>query len=137
MLRIMELNIEVENHCINRKDFCLNCNSQFMKVRPFLKKAVVTNHFRRDVKDADTIESMIRNVLDCVSLEFNELHKFEKSVNGNLVFRAKKGPWHIVYSVDKKKRIIFLRAIKNFAEYKRFLENKQKMLEMIDHLGKD
>ena len=88
--------MEVENPCIKRKDFCLNCNSRFMKVRPFLKKALVTNHFRRDVKDADTIVSLIRNILDCSSLEFSELHKFEKSVNGNLVFRAKKVQWHIV-----------------------------------------
>ena len=129
--------MEVENPCIKRKDFCLNCNSRFMKVRPFLKKALVTNHFRRDVKDADTIVSLIRNILDCSSLEFSELHKFEKSVNGNLVFRAKKVQWHIVYSVDKKKRIIFLRAIKNFVEYKRFLESKQAILKMINRLGKD
>jgi mRNA-degrading endonuclease RelE of RelBE toxin-antitoxin system len=133
----MELEIEVGNPCIDRKDFCMNCNSRFMKVRPFLKKAVVSNHFRRDVKDADTIKSIIRNVLDCSSLEFSELHKFEKSVDGNLIFRAKRVQWHIVYSVDKKRRIIFLRAIKNFTEYKRFLKSRQKILEMISFSEKN
>ncbi|UCD96272.1 MAG: hypothetical protein JSV35_07195 [Candidatus Bathyarchaeota archaeon] len=131
----MELEFAVENPCVDRKDFCKNCNSRFMQVRPFLKKAVVSNHFRRDVKDVERMESMIRKVLDCTSLEFNELHKFEKNVNGNLIFRAKRGPWHIVYCVDRQKRIIFLRAINNFTEYGRFLGNKQAILEMVDRLG--
>jgi hypothetical protein len=131
----MELRFAVENPCIERKDFCKNCNSRFMQVRPFLKKALVSNRFKRDMKDVDRIESMIRSVLDCTSLEFNELHKFEKNVNGNLVFRARKGPWHVVYCVGRQNRIIFLRAFNNFTEYGRFLQNKKAILEMIDRLG--
>ena len=129
------MEFSVENPCTDRKDFCKNCNNRFMQVRPFLKKALVSNHFRRDMKDRNRIESTIRNVLDCTSLEFNELHKFEKKVNGNLIFRAKKRPWHIVYCVDRQKRLIFLRAINNFTEYGRFLENRQAILKMIDRLS--
>ena len=63
------------------------------------------------------------------------MHKFERNINGNLIFRAKKGQIHIVYGVDKRIRIVFLRAIKNFAQYKKFLENKKEILRMIARTG--
>jgi hypothetical protein len=39
--------------------------------------------------------------------DFNELHKFEKGLDGTLIFRAKKQGMHIVYCVDKQIGLIF------------------------------
>ena len=127
----MDLNIRVDNPCIERKDFCINCNSHFMKVRPSIKTVAVTKRFFRDLKDRELADSIIKNILDCSHLEFHELHKFEKNINGNLIFRAKKEKLHVVYGVDKKMRMVFLRAIKNFTYYKKFLENRKEILRMI------
>ena len=76
-------------------------------------------------------------ILDCTNLEFHELHKFEKNVDGNLIFRAKKKGIHYVYCINKKKPdiILFLRAISNFGEYKRFLENEQQIKRMTTEIS--
>ena len=124
--------MEINNVCEERKNFCINCNSHFMSVRPLLKNVVVTKHFKRDLKDEEKINSLIKDILDCSHLEFNELHKFEENVNGNLIFIAKKENLHIVYCVDKKMNIIFLRAIRNFDDYKKFLENKKDLNKIIE-----
>lgn len=125
--------MKVGNPCAEKRDFCINCKSEFMNVRPSIREAVVSKHFVRDLKNEEEMNSIIRDVLDCSSLEFTELHKFEENLDGNLIFRAKKGGMHIVYCVDKKLRIIFLRAIKNYTEYKKFLEDKKEITRMISH----
>jgi mRNA-degrading endonuclease RelE of RelBE toxin-antitoxin system len=102
-----------------------------MELRPSLKEIIVSKHFKRDLKDEEKIKSIIKNILDCSHMEFTELHKFEENIEGNLLFRAKKGNLHIVYCVDKLNRIIFLRAIRNFDEYRRFLEDKKELKLMI------
>jgi len=127
----MALNLRVENPCIERKDFCLNCNSHFMKVRPSIRTVAVSRRFIKDLKDQEMANSIIKDVLDCSHLEFHELHKFEKNIDGNLIFRAKKEKTHIVYGVDRNMRIVFLRAMKNFTQYKKFLEDEKEMLRMI------
>jgi len=127
----MDLNLRVDNPCIERKDFCLNCNSHFMKLRPSIRTVAVSRRFIKDLKDQEMANSIIKDVLDCSHLEFHELHKFEKNIDGNLIFRAKKEKAHIVYGVDKNMRIIFLRAMKNFTQYKKFLEDKKEILRMI------
>jgi len=127
----MAINIRVNNPCIEKRDFCINCNSHFMKVRPSIRSVAVSRRFMRDLKDREKADSIIRNILDCSHLEFHELHKFEKNINGNLIFRAKKEKLHVVYGVDKKMRMVFLRAIKNFTDYKKFLENKKQILRTI------
>ena len=104
-----------------------------MKVRPSIKTIAVSKRFIRDLKDQETVNSIIRNILDCPHLEFHELHKFEKNINGNLIFRAKKEKTHIVYGIDNQMRIVFLRALKNFSQYKKFLESKKEILRMIAH----
>ena len=104
-----------------------------MMVRPLIKNVAVSKHFVRDLKDQEKMNSIIKNILDCSHLEFNELHKFEENIDGNLIFRAKKEGTHIVYCVDKEMRIIFLRAIKNYTEYKNFLEDKKEIKKMIMH----
>jgi mRNA-degrading endonuclease RelE of RelBE toxin-antitoxin system len=126
------MDIKLENPCNERKNFCINCNSHFMELRPLLKEVVVSKHFKRDLKDKERINSIIKNILDCSNLEFTELHKFEENIEGNMIFRAKKENMHIIYCIDKNMRIIFLRAIKNFDEYRRLLENKKELKLMIE-----
>jgi len=100
-------------------------------IRPSIKEVIVSRHFARDFKNEKEMDYMIKGILDCSDLEFTELHKFEENINGNLVFRAKREGIHIVYCVDKKMRIIFLRAFKNYSEYKKFLEDKKEIEKMI------
>ena len=127
----MNLNIRIDNPCLERKDFCINCTSHFLTVRPSIKSVAVSKRFMKDLKDQEKAASIIKDVLDCSHLEFHELHKFERNIDGNLVFRAKRRQIHIVYGVDKRMRIVFLRAIKNFTGYKKFLENRKEILRMI------
>ncbi len=127
----MDPDLSIRNPCTDEKEFCKNCNSHFMTVRPAIKAVAVSKRFIRDLKDREKARSFIRNILDCTQLEFHELHKFEKSVDGTLIFRAKKGQTHIVYGVDKEMRIIFLRALNNFTEYKKFLRNRKEIQRMI------
>ena len=125
--------IEPKNPCTERKDFCVNCHSHFMTVRPHIKSAVVTKRFFKDLKDLDEAKSIIRDVLDCSNSDFYELHKFEEHMDGNMIFRAKKERMHIVYCVDRNMRIIFLRVFRNFKEYEKFLENKKEIINLILH----
>jgi mRNA-degrading endonuclease RelE of RelBE toxin-antitoxin system len=102
-----------------------------MTVRPSIRSVAISRHFARDLKDEEEATSIVKDVLDCSQLEFHELHKFERNMGGNLIFRAKKEKLHIVYCVDKKLRIIFLRAIKNFTEYKKFLMDSKEIMKLI------
>jgi hypothetical protein len=105
-----------------------------MVIRPSIKSIVVSRHFAGDLKNEKEMNSIIKEVLDCSDLAFTELHKFEENIDGNLVFRAKKEGLHLVYCVDKKMRIIFLRAFRNFSEYGRFLEDKKEIKRIIVHV---
>ena len=102
-----------------------------MRIRPSIKSVAVSKRFLRDLKDEEKANSIIKAVFDCSHLEFYELHKFERNIDGNLIFRARKGKLHIVYGVDKGMRIIFLTAIRNFTQYKKFLDNKKEITRMI------
>ena len=62
-----------------------------MNVRPNIKNVAVTKHFFRDLKNADKVQSIVRDVLDCTNAYFVELHKFEENIEGNMIFRGKKG----------------------------------------------
>lgn len=102
-----------------------------MAIRPSIKTVAISKHFIKDLKDKEEVDSIVSGVLDCSSIDFSELHKFEENVDGNLIFRAKKDGIHIVYCVDKKMRIIFLRTFKNYSEYGKFLEDKKEIKKMI------
>jgi len=125
--------MKLENPCAMKKDFCVNCHSHFMAVRPYIREVVVTKHFLKDLKDEEEAKSVVKDVLDCSNVDFSELHKFEESVDGNMIFRAKKQGTHIVYCVDRKMRIMFLRAFRNYGEYEKFLEDKKELRKMIVH----
>jgi hypothetical protein len=134
----MEPYLELTNPCSLKKEFCQNCSSHFMAIRPLIKQAVVHKKFFRDMgRDRERVDSVVKMILDCANLEFHELHKFEKNVDGNLVFRAKKEQTHFVYCVNKKKveTLLFLRAISNFNEYKRLLGNEQQIKRLVTELG--
>jgi mRNA-degrading endonuclease RelE of RelBE toxin-antitoxin system len=104
-----------------------------MAVRPHIKSVVVTKRFFKDLKDPEEAKSIVRDVLACSSIDFNELHKFEEHMSGNMIYRAKKEGMHIVYCVDKNMRMIFLRAFRNFKEYEKFLEDKKELGNLILH----
>jgi mRNA-degrading endonuclease RelE of RelBE toxin-antitoxin system len=127
----VDIEMKLENPCIESREVCINCHSHFMRIRPLVKSFVISKRFFRDLKDEEELTSVVRGVLDCSSVDFNELHKFEENVDGNLVFRARKGGVHIVYCVDRKMRIIFLRAFKNYGEYGKFLDDKKEIKRMI------
>jgi mRNA-degrading endonuclease RelE of RelBE toxin-antitoxin system len=127
----MSTDVKLENPCVMRKDFCINCHSHFRTIRPLIKSVAISRHFFRDLKDKEEVDSIVSGVLDCSNIDFSELHKFEEDIDGDLVFRAKKGRIHIVYGVDKKMRIIFLRAFRNYSEYGNFLKNRKEIKEMI------
>ncbi len=102
-----------------------------MKIRPSVKSVAVSKRFFRDLKNEEKAASIIKDILDCTQLEFHELHKFERNISGNLIFRAKKENMHIVYGIDKKMRIVFLRAFKNFNEYRNLLENSKEIMKTL------
>lgn len=134
----MEPYLEIDNTCAKKREFCQNCSSHFMTVRPFIKNAVVHKKFFRDLRrDKERVDSVVKMILDCQNLEFHELHKFEKSVDGILVFRAKQEKNHFVYCVNKKKMesLLFLRALSDFTEYKRLLMDDQQIKRMATELN--
>jgi mRNA-degrading endonuclease RelE of RelBE toxin-antitoxin system len=108
--------------CNRESIYCENCNSHFTNLRIGLTDIVTTKHFEKDLRDAAERENLINQILECNSENFHELHKFEFSVKGNNIFRAKKDGMHILYSISDNE-ILFLRAIRNYGEYKRFLTN--------------
>ena len=126
------MDFEVSDACRIRKEFCDTCNSHFMEVRPLIKDVIVSKHFRRDIKDEEKINSIIRSILDCSHMEFHEMHKFEENIDDNLIFRARKRGAHIVYCVTKDRRLLFLRLIKNYDQYKKLLEDKGMLRKMIE-----
>ena len=112
--------------CPNKTIKCVNCHEYFEELRPLIKEVIVSHHFKKDAPDFD-----INLVSDCQHEYFTRLHKFEETVDGNHIFRAVKDKMHVVYAIDKEHRLIFLRAFKNFGEYKRFLMDKKRIKEMI------
>jgi hypothetical protein len=128
-----EFKLEPKKACAEEKDFCVNCHSHFLALRPYITGVVVTKRFLKDLRETGESEAIVDEVLDCSETSFTELHKFEENVDGNLVFRAKKEGKHFVYCVDKNKRLVFLRAFRNFKEYERFLEDKRAISNLVLH----
>jgi hypothetical protein len=129
----MAIDIKVNNSCDMESKFCPECNSHFLKLRPLVKDAIITRHFTKDVKDETEAENIVKSVLDCSHIDFTELHKFEENVDGIMLFRAKKDERHIVYCIHGS-RIIFLRSIRNFEEYKKFIDDRKGIKRMVESL---
>jgi len=100
-------------------------------LQPSIKKYKISKHFPRDIKNS---EEVISKILSCEHSCFTELHKFEKKIDDLTVFRAKIDGIHIVYAIDSKKMLFFLRAFKNFSDYSRFLENDKEIENMANSL---
>ena len=130
----MELNIRLKNSCKEKKPFCVNCHNHFLTMRPKLEGVIVSKHFIKDLKDQEKITSIIQDILDCSPSKFVELHKFEEHVNGCMIFRARTEKLHIVYCIDKQLRIVFMRAFNNFTMYKKFLDNKNAISHLLNHV---
>jgi hypothetical protein len=128
---VVNFKLESKNACAEQKEFCVNCRSHFLALRPRIKEVVVTKRFLKDLREAEETETIVQEILDCSEVNFTELHKFEENVDGNLVFRAKKEDKHFVYCVDKNTRLIFLRVFKNFKEYGKFLEDKKTIINSV------
>jgi len=118
----------MKNPCLEKTDRCINCHNHFAEARPNIKKVIISNHFK---KDFPKYKEIVQDILDCTHDNFVELHKYEENYSGNIIFRAKKEKIHLIYAIDKQKRLIFLRAFKNFKEYKKFLDNKKEIKNMI------
>jgi mRNA-degrading endonuclease RelE of RelBE toxin-antitoxin system len=102
-------------------------NEHFLQLYPEIKEILLTAHFKRDVKKCD---ECAENIIDKDKLNHTEYHKFEETIDGVHIFRAKELGYHVVYAIDKKKRLIFLRGFKNFEKYKKFLADKRLIKEM-------
>ena len=106
---------------------CENCNNHFVKLRDSIKEVIMSNHFKKDLPDFD-----FSVIMDAEHEHHNRLHRYEEIIDGITIFRAIINHIHIVYVVDDKSRLIFLRAFKNFNNYDKFLSNKKKIKEMVD-----
>lgn len=120
----MELDMNTGNPCEIKRDFCQNCHNHYAQIRPSIKGVFVSKHFSKDVGDEGKVKSTIKEILECSHIQFTEMHKFEKHVGNYLIFRAKKDGVHIVYAIDKERKvIIFLRSFSSYSKYKKFLED--------------
>jgi len=129
----LELNIKTGNPCEEKKKFCKNCSHHYAEIRPSIKGIFVYNHFIKDAGSEEESESLIEKILKCSKIQFKELHKFEKHVDGFLIFRAKIDGTHVVYSIDKeRKAMIFLRLFKNYSRYKKYLEDDSMITKSIN-----
>ncbi len=133
-MSLPEIAAKMQNSCSDAKEQCLNCHEYFVTVRPLLKAVVVTKHFFKDFKNDKKADAAVAEIVDCSRTDFYELHKFEKNVEGALVFRAKKEGVHMVYAVDRQLRIVFLRAFRNFGEYGKFLDDEREIKHMLKHV---
>jgi len=105
---------------------CENDHAIFEKMRSGVVQVLVSRHFLKDIPGFD-----VSLVLDGCREHFHHLHKFEENIAGNHIFRALLDKTHIVYAIDKDRRLIFLRAFRNFKEYERFLDDKKTITSMI------
>jgi hypothetical protein len=105
---------------------CVNCNDHFQRLKPMITEVVLSKSFIRDAPGID-----VSPVVDCEHDKAKRLHRFEFSVDGSYVFRAVIKNTHVVYSVDAKNRLIFLRAFGNSRDYSRFLSDRKGIAHMI------
>jgi hypothetical protein len=105
---------------------CVNCRSHYQNARQKIREVVISSHFQRDAPDFNP-----EIITDCQHQNSSILHKYEEAIEGNAIYRALSKGRHIVYALDKKNRLILLRAFRSFKEYEKFLNNKKQILEII------
>lgn len=109
-------------------------NEHFLHFFKDIQGIKYSHHFMRDVKHEESLRDIDKKILDPEESAFTELHKFEENIEGSHIFRAKKEQFHIVYAVTDEKELVFLRAIKNFTEYEKFLADKKGIKELINSI---
>ncbi len=124
---MMRLDVETGDVCSIKKDFCQNCHNHYKQLRPSIKGVSVSKNFLKELGE-EKGRDIVEKIMNCSHMEFTELHKYEKRVDGFLVFRAKIEGAHIVYCIDKERKVImFLRHFDNYSKYKRFLEDDREL----------
>lgn len=108
----------------------------FHELFPFVKEIVFSSHFEKDVKNMrgfgfDTNNFDARKIFSHEFEEFTRLHKFEEKIGEHYIFRALHDGKHMLYSINKTGRVVFLRAFSNFKEYGKFLADKRKIGEIL------
>jgi hypothetical protein len=92
-----------------------------------INNPIISKHFKKEAPDFD-----VNLVLDNKHEHFTRLHKFEKQVKGNDIFRALREKTHYVYVITPEKKLIFLRAFKNFKKYEKYLGDDKERLKEIE-----
>lgn len=110
----------------------MDFNSHFANLEPTLSGYKVSKHLMREL---DNYDEVINKILSNETACFSELHKFEEKIGDLSIFRAKMNKIHIVYAINKEKKVLFLRAFKNFNLYEKFLENKKEIKKLADSMG--
>jgi len=109
-------------------------HEHFMNFCGSINQVMYTTHFLKDIKHKPFLKDIDKQIVNPNACGFTELHKFEERIEGVDLFRAKKKGVHIVYGITETKDLIFLRAIKSFMEYEKFLSNKKLIKEIIHNL---
>ena len=105
----------------------MNERSHFEQINDQIDEYEISNHCKRDLKGLAL--PFIMDIIDKKHEGFEELHKFELKFENGTFFRAKINGIHILYCFSNKK-ITFLRAFKNFIEYKKVLNHPEKLLKL-------
>jgi hypothetical protein len=106
---------------------CINYHDHFQKLRPLIREVTTSKHFLRDAPDFD-----VTLVLDSKHQYFTHLHKLEETIHGHHIFRALWKGKHIIYAVDKNHRLVFMRAFESFKSYRKFLEDKKMIQDILE-----
>ena len=116
------------NPCKDGNSNCIRCPLHFVQMRPGIRSVAYSHHFLRDAKHNPDALEIAQEVLDCDHEDYAELHKFERHVHGTAVFRAKRDSRHLLYGIDDRGTLIFLRLIKHYGEYQHFLSSDREIL---------
>ena len=99
---------------------CEGCRSHFRDLRGSLKSVKTGKRFLKDMEQTD---EAVRRILNCENTDIATLHKFEKKIEGNFVFRGLIDKTHVLYAVTEARDIVFLRAFRNEKLYRSYLED--------------
>ena len=90
-------------------------------IKPHVRSAVVGKRFLKDF-EGEKAKELLREALDYPDADVYDLRKFEEGSAGSAGFRGKAGERHVVYCVDKNKRLVFMRVFRNVEHYKKFVD---------------
>ena len=103
----------------------------FHELFPFVKEISFSSHFEKDMKSQGLVNFDAKKIFSQEFNDFTRLHKFEEKIGEHYIFRALHTGKHLVYSIDKNGKVVFLRAFSNFKEYEKFLGDKKRIGEIL------